>query len=482
MVKRYLTLTVLLSTLLGLSPPAARTQEMTERAIAPPEMLQRLPANTAAVLLMNGQEAWQKFERFQGFEGISQTFGNPPFLPFLTVVASEENELVNPWAQGWGVTAVIPLPPEVDRDLETPGEVATVTLIPLADESAFETYLSLLDADYENSPTRETYQGVEIRAYPEVEILFDVFDPPELPDIWHDSPEEIEPVKWEDSRQLLPDSLSRPLSKLPGQLRAQGFIEGPMTPTEERDAVAFSKPSLAIARLPDDTVIVARRLDEIKAYLDLSPTTASLTDNPEFQKLLQHPEFPTAVLAVYGDFQQLANLSQTLEDNPPDVPFVLPFASGISPIGDLYAEAYTSFNALVWADEAGGRFQFRSYYQDPQLEIAARLQNPNRILSRLPGEAYMSANGLYLGQSLLNLVSIVEEIPEIASGLDEVRGEVRQALGLELADLFQWMDGEFAVFIYPPIGGNQDAFFFRFSPLRWVSIWKRAIARRRNGC
>jgi hypothetical protein len=108
MVKPSLTLTVLLSTVLGISPLSAQTGEMSERAIAPPETIQTLPANTAAVLLLNSQEAWQEFERFQGFDGISEAFTNPGFLPFVPFVGSDEDEVL-PWMQGWAATAVIPL-------------------------------------------------------------------------------------------------------------------------------------------------------------------------------------------------------------------------------------------------------------------------------------------------------------------------------------------------------------------------------------
>lgn len=451
MVKPSLTLTVLLSTVLGISPLSAQTEKMSERAIAPPGMIQTLPANTAAVLLLNGQEAWQEFERFQGFDGISEAFTDPGFLPFVPFVGSDEDE-VRPWMQGWAATAVIPLS-SFAADLD----VAAVTIMPLADEPAFDTYLSLLEADYGISPTQETYQGVEIQVYPQVEVFP---NPSEVPEFSPNSSQKMEPLKWGRSRQLLNQYLLTPLSKLLGKMDANGSIEIPFpTPDEEMAPYTLYKPSVAIARLPNNTVIFARRLEEIQAYLDLPPTTVSLADNPEFQKLLHRPELDTAVVALYGNFKQLADLGRNLDGQAPNVPFSLPPGPGVSQIGDLYAQTYTSFNALIWADEAGGRLQFRSNYREPQPEIAARSQNPNRILSRLPGGTYVSTNGLNLGQSLLTLVSMVEEIPEIASVLDGVRGEIRQSLGLELPELFQWMDGEFALFVYPPIGGNQDAFF-----------------------
>ncbi|WP_159785726.1 DUF3352 domain-containing protein [Sodalinema gerasimenkoae] len=452
MVKPSLTLTVLLSTVLGLSPLSAQTEEMSERAIAPPEMIQTLPANTAAVLLLNGQKAWQEFERFQGFDGISEVFTDPGFLPFVPFVGSDEDE-VRPWMQGWTATAVIPL-----SSFATDMDMATVTIMPLADEPAFDTYLSLLEIDYGISPTQETYQGVEIQVYPQIEVFPNVSDVPEVPDFWPDPPREMQPPKWGRSQQLLNQYLLTPLSKLLGKMDADGSIETPFpTPDEEMAPYTLYKPSVAIARLPNNTVIFARRLEDIQAYLDIPPTTVSLADNPEFQKLLHRPELDTAVVALYGNFKQLADLSRNLDSQAPNVPFVLPPGSGVSQIGDLYAQTYTSFNALIWADDAGGRLQFRSNYREPQPEIAAASQNPNRILSRLPGGTYVSTNGINLGQSLLALVSMVEGIPEMASVLDGVRGEIRQSLGLELQDLFQWMDGEFALFLYPPIGGNQDA-------------------------
>ncbi|MFP4652665.1 MAG: DUF3352 domain-containing protein [Phormidium sp.] len=452
MVTRYLTLTVLLSTVLGISPLSAQTEDRPEPAIAPPEVTQHLPANAALVLLLNRPQAWDSFNRFEALDSIVEVFNDPGLLPFLPVVTLQEGEILDPWIDDWSATAVIPL-----SSIETETAAATVTLIPVADEAAFADYLTRLEVDYGTSASQETYNNIPIQVFPQVEVVPDPMPTPPSPEVWQDNGE-----SWPANPPLEKylSRLSHPLKQVWTAIKqGEGFEDPNLPPEFEFPQTAIVKPSVAIARLPNNLVVVAPSSKDIQGYLDMASLAVPLAENPEFQKLLSHPDFSNAVVGTYGNFKQLAQLSRQVDtQSPPGFP-PLPSGSGLSEVADLYGQTYLSFNALIWADEAGGRFQFRSDYRDPQPEIAARYQNPNRLLSRLPGGTYVATNGINLGQSLLTLVSTVEKIPEIASLLDGVRREIRQALGLELQDLLQWMDGEFALFLYPPIGGNQNALF-----------------------
>ncbi|TAO00798.1 MAG: DUF3352 domain-containing protein [Phormidium sp. SL48-SHIP] len=452
MVKCYLTLTVLLSTVLGISPLSAQTEEMAERAIASPEVTQHLPANTALVLLLNRPQAWQSFNRFQSLDFMGEIFNEPGLLPFLPVVTLQEGEILDPWIDDWSATAVIPL-----SSIETETAAATVTLIPVSDEDAFADYLTRLEVDYGTSASQETYNDIPIQVFPQVEIVPDPMPTPPSPEMWQDDGE-VSPANPSLDKSL--SRLSHPLKQVLTAIKqGEGVEDSNFPPEFEFPQTAMVKPSVAIARLPNNLVVVAPSRKDIQGYLDMTSLAVPLAENPEFEKLLHHPDFSNAVVGTYGNFKQLAQLSRQVEtQSPPGFP-PLPSGSGFSQVADLYGQTYLSFNALIWADEAGGRLQFRSDYRNPQPEMAARSQNPNRLLSRLPGGTYVATNGINLGQSLLTLVSTVEGIPEIASVLDGVRGEIRQALGLELQDLLQWMDGEFALFLYPPIGGSQNALF-----------------------
>ncbi|KPQ36884.1 MAG: Protein of unknown function (DUF3352) [Phormidium sp. OSCR] len=452
MVTRYLTLTVLLSTVLGISPLSAQTEDRPEPAIAAPDVTQHLPANAALVLLLNRPQAWDSFNRFEALDSIVEVFNDPGLLPFLPVVTLQEGEILDPWIDDWSATAVIPL-----SSIETETAAATVTLMAISDEAAFADYLTRLEVDYGTSASQETYNNIPIQVFPQVEVVPDPMPTPPSPEVWQDNGE-----SWPANPPLEKylSRLSHPLKQVWTAIKqGEGFEDPDFPPEFEFPQTAIVKPSVAIARLPNNLVVVAPSSKDIQGYLDMASLAVPLAENPEFQKLLSHPDFSNAVVGTYGNFKQLAQLSRQVDtQSPPGFP-PLPSGSGLSEVADLYGQTYLSFNALIWADEAGGRFQFRSDYRDPQPEIAARYQNPNRLLSRLPGGTYVATNGINLGQSLLTLVSTVEKIPEIASLLDGVRREIRQALGLELQDLLQWMDGEFALFLYPPIGGNQNALF-----------------------
>ena len=452
MVKRYLTLTVLLSTVLGISPLSAQTEDRPEPAIAAPDVTQHLPANAALVLLVNRPQAWHSFNRFEALDSMVEVFNEPGLLPFLPVVTLQEGEILDPWIDDWSATAVIPL-----SSIETETAAAAVTLIPVSDEEAFADYLTRLEVDYGTSASQETYNDIPIQVFPQVETVPDPMPTPASPEMWQDDGD-VSPANPHLQKYL--SRLSHPLKQVLTAIKqGEGFEDPNFPPEFEFPQTAIVKPSVAIARLPNNLVVVAPSSKDIQGYLDMASLAVPLAENPEFQKLLSHPDFSNAVVGTYGNFKQLAQLSRQVDtQSPPGFP-PLPSGLGLSEVADLYGQTYLSFNALIWADEAGGRLQFRSDYRDPQPEVAARYLNPNRLLSRLPGGTYVATNGINLGQSLLTLVSTVEEIPEIASVLDGVRGEIRQALGLELQDLLQWMDGEFALFLYPPIGGNQNALF-----------------------
>lgn len=419
-----------------------------EDLIPPPPISQQLPANTAALALIRSGDVWQGFQKFQG---VPASFDNPGFLPFVDTITSY-NDDVKPWVGEWAASAVLSL-----SSIPSEIEAAVITLVPLADEAAFASYLDRMAAD-RSDRTLETYKGVEIQFYPALNPFIEV-SPPETP------PTDLPPAEPAPENPESPPlnrlkALQNGIESLKQYLNAQMEpMPEPLPPAEDQPLEMpgeFSsyQPSMAVALLPDGTAIFAPDVNSIKGYLDLPANQPSLADNPEFQKLTNNPEFSATIFATYGNFKQIAQLIRDFEASNPALSVPNASSQSISDILDLYTQTYSTFEGFLWADDLGGRAHFRTYYRDTPPAEYTRWQNDNRLLTRIPGNSYFSANSRDLAYAADLVIETYEQIPELATLVAQLRQTVRDNLGLEVEDLFGWMDGEFALFTYPTRQGS----------------------------
>ncbi|MGC9504838.1 DUF3352 domain-containing protein, partial [Baaleninema sp.] len=480
--RRFLTLAFL--TFGGISAGYAAESEPPE--IVPPAVTQYLPANAAMVVLFRTDNTWSNLAQFAG---VPENIDAPGILPFVPLAGEDFGGNLRSWAGEWAAFASLSLS-------STPSEVPVneITLVPLRDGEAFDRYLDRVRDSRSQPPETQTHNGVEFWVFPEENPS----PPPRLEEM--PSPEDsviLDPASEPPSSKAIEvysnsfnfnsfnfnsfnsnsfnsnsfnsnSFNSNSFKDFKRSHRAQTLPptlpDTPSeTPTDDIPPVPFPstplyEPSLAIARLPG-YVVFAASAEDLRGFLDLPNTVKPLAEVPAFQNILAHEAFDRSLIAVYGNFKQIAQQLKDLELSlsTPQVP--TPDSEAFTNLVETYTQIYSTGEALIWTDESGVRSQMRVYYRQPQPETAADATNPNRLLDYIPATVYGSANGQKLGESVTLVLDAYSQIPPLAEFVTQLRRGVAENLGLELErDILQWMDGEFAFVAFPSNGGLFPSF------------------------
>ncbi len=435
----------------------------------------QLPEDTAYVVLFDTRaETWQRLTQYAFFQNAATDTGESPSLGGLAFLPAELDypTTIAPWVGDTVALAVLPLP----RAQPTTLAAHMVMVAPIDDAVAFTGFTAAVETARAAAPEFQRYQDVEILYWQPV--YEEPAAPEDLGDVEGDvglgageaitPQEQISPaVEGFDAFRLAPwvspfaPSKALPEVEIPESIPAE-------TTTE------LVQPGLAIAVLPD-TLVTAQSPAAIRRWLEQRPTAAtSLAAHPRFQRMIANPQYDPALGALYGNLAEIVKYA-LVENALDDLPFSLPLPSPLADISpaDLAQLAAlqldSAIEAYLYPQQEGLRLQARAYYDN---SILQRLITPpppvtDATLALVPTASYLMISGQ-------NLAGIWAQISAgFAQGeitqplLDRIRRFTQALTGLDLdQDIFGWMDGDFAIFLFP----TPDTPLVQFEPSLQVGV------------
>ena len=362
-----------------------------------------LPSNTPLVAMLDTSSAtWKKAGNFQLFQkawnGIS--FLIPP------QVKNGYATDIEPWLGEQVAFAFLPN----DGSSGVTIQSNFVMLAPVKDEVGFEPFLSKLKAN----------GGFNERKYKGITIL-----------------ETKTGLSQEDS--TIPPVPNSPLNKA----IKSNIIQKPNLRARSGSVIGILPGHIAVA---SSKKAIERLIDNNQKK------SASLAENSQFQKTIRQPQTAKPLFAMYQDpVRYVAFVKELIKDPVLGLP-KFDLDSIISP---EKLEQYKSIGSFVMLQKEGLRFQVNTY---PSTKLnknnAASKVNTQTILSRMPAATYSAYNGENLNQRWQTILRVLSSQKELESGLKTFRQFIRSNTGLDFdRDIINWMDGEFAFFMFPTKGG-----------------------------
>ena len=412
-----------------LAPSAALSQTV------PDSVANVLPSDTTGMLLINTEEkTWEELSRFGLFPA---DFSFPDSLYPIQAGLNFSTD-IQPWLGNQVAIAFLPLKSNPDRSL-TIAAVKDTTLIPK--------FLERLKAVRKEVAIEHDYRGIKILEWQ-----------PEKPTVAPCEKESDQkpcsetqvrrPLLRDISRSFLttakPDALKMP-SHLPAPEKNTG-IESPFAPK-----------GLAIAILPG-YVVTAFTIEPIQQLID-AQESGKLADNPLFQRTIRQSQFarspsnPIQPLMVgYGNYAQILTAATAFNQAQINsLPPGFPKPPKLDPEKlDVLGRYYDVLDGYVWAQPDGLHMQVGIHFKRavPQ-SLLNSMTTRNQILNRLPEVNYVVSNGQNLALFWQALTTGLELDPATKKGLAQFRQSSQSLVGLDDRDIFPWMNGEIATFMYP---------------------------------
>lgn len=414
----------------ALTPTLALLPAIAARAVSSSHPATVLPADTAFVLLLDTRpETWaplSQYALFQQLAAPSDTAPNLGGLPFLPAEVDYGREIA-PWIGEVATLAQLPL--------ARPRAVAIadyqVMVAPVAQPENLSPFMSALIEARGASPEIQSYQNIDIQYWP-----------PQYPEEAEPSPEAAPPE----------DAVWQPIAPFSAFLAT-----APAAPAvPPADPTVPAVPGLAIAVLPNQ-VIAAQTPVAIRRWLDQRPAQAadSLAASPRFQRTLSQPAYDRALGAFHGNLAELVKFSLS-DFNLSGLPLPLPsLPEGISP--EAVAQLASSqlegtLEALLYPQAAGVRARGRLYYDGALLEMIAVPDAPASAdgLAWSPAASYLALSGQDLHLAWRQTRQTLSANDQSQRWLQRFQQGFQRFTGLELgADILSWMDGNFAIFLFP---------------------------------
>ncbi|PSB21226.1 DUF3352 domain-containing protein [Phormidesmis priestleyi ULC007] len=406
-----------------------------------------LPSDTAGVLLINTEaKTWEELSRFGLFPADFSFPGS--FYPIQAGLNFSTD--IQPWLGNQVAIAFLPLKSHPDRSL-TIASVKDTTLIPK--------FLERLKAARKEAAIEHNYKGITILEWQ-----------PKKPTVTPCEKESEQKPCSEALRQPFvlgdisrsfstaakPDALTVPLPHLPTPEKNAG-IESPFAPK-----------GLAIAILPG-YVVTAFTVEPIQQLID-AQGLGKLADNPLFQRTIRQPQFQRSfsgesaqpLITGYGDYAQILTAATTFNQAQINaLPPGFPIPPKLDPEKlDVLGRYYDVMDGFVWAQPDGLHMQVGIHFKQavPQ-SLLNSMTTRNQILDRLPEVNYVASNGQNLALFWQVFTTGLESDPSTKKGLDQFRQFSQRLVGLDDRDIFPWMNGEIATFMYPTRQGFLPATF-----------------------
>jgi Protein of unknown function (DUF3352) len=369
------------------------------------EIAKLLPNNAPLVgFIDTTPETWQTLGRFQIFnmawEAIIESLPSQDFN-FTTQI--------QPWLGEQAAIAFLPKVGKGTIDLDS----SYVMIVPLKDETRFQTLLSQFRSN-EQRVTQREYKGTTI---------------------------------LEMKTGSLPRLSTKPIPR--NQQTEADSISSLTILRNKKDKTNNS----AIA-LMSGHIIFGTSAKSVERIIDNSQEidTTSLAEKLEFQEAIANPPAGKVLFRMYQNPQTFLAL---IKDIAKDPSFSLP-PSATDIIDPKKLEEFVSLSSSVALQPEGLRVQIQAN-RDPSK--AKKNVKDEKVLGRMPAATYSSLTGRNLNGGWQSLVNTFDDIPEGKKGLKEFRNFVKTNLNLDFdRDIMGWMDGEFAFFLYPTKGGAFNMF------------------------
>ncbi len=390
-----------------------------------PAVADLLPTDTAGVLLINTDEkTWQGLSRFGLFP---EDFSFPgSFYPIQAGINFHTD--IQPWLGNEVAIAFLPLKSSPDRAL-TIASVKDTTLIPK--------FLERLKAARKDGAIEHQYKGITILEWqppkPAITPCGEGAKTKPCPEALR-----LRDVSSSFSTPKTPDLLALPLPSLPSP--------------SEKDS-PFAPKGLAIAILPG-YVVTAFTIQPIQQLID-AQAEGKLASNPLFQRTIRQSSEGAAkqiLFTGYGDYFQI--LTAATEFNQAQINALPPGFSAPPKLDpralDLLGRYYDVVDGSVWAQPDGLHTQFGVHFKTPlPPALLTSMTTRNQLLKRLPEVSYVASNGQNLAVFWQALTTGLAAAPATKKGLDQFRQFSQTLVGIDDRDIFPWMNGEIATFMYP---------------------------------
>lgn len=453
---------------------------------SPPAVSQVIPANVAGVFLTNTTNVWGDLERFNPLPFPISGPGNIPLMPMATNFQTD----IQPWVGEWAAVVVLP---GADSTLATTPislNQSLLAIVPVTDRAGMTAYLDSVKVLRQEDPKTRSIGGVTLWEW-ESEAIIPPEMPPDMPPglpgtvglnhpvtqyltkAWNlglkeriaqvnpkfpplpplilppYKPRIIETPPY-SIQESLPQSQPFPLEPEPAPEYPGSF---PAEPEPEVFPFPTPRPGLAIANF-GNYLAVSSHPAALEQLIAAQSTLVPLANNPDFQRIFNHPQFGRSMVALYINTKQLSNVVATWEfptfPQPPGSPLNF-WATLLEPL----AQQYTTLEGWGWAEETGFRSQGRADYRTPQPDFATPDSTAEaQILTRIPGTSYITMNSRNLARQWRRVVESAQQDPQRQLVFDEFRRVVRENLDLDLEqDIIPLFDGEYASFVFPTTKG-----------------------------
>jgi len=222
----------------------------------------------------------------------------------------------------------------------------------------------------------------------------------------------------------------------------------------------FNLKRLAIAKLPSGVAVISTNSQAIQKMIDTSMETPelrlpSLADHPLFWRSLNNPLWNQSVMAGYGDFKGLGQISELLAADLPETSEIPGFSREEYLQGLKYTLGqYSSFDLFTWLTPKGIRSQSNSYFSEGRSPLPKETETRDRLLSYLPSKLYGAIASRNLNRQWQWFVEESKMQPSYKIFVEGLRMLSSFVAGSGLAldiekDIISWMDGEYAVVVFP---------------------------------
>jgi hypothetical protein len=326
-------------------------------------------------------------------------------------------------------------------------ELTFTALSPVADGQKFELFLTKLKSLDLPKPTETLYQNVKILEW----------------QLEEESIGDKKPVLSQKKPAItLKSLLSNKQDNAPdtdAQEEDTDSEEEPIVPSDPD----FSLKRFAIAKLPSGVAVISTNRQAIQKIIDTSVETselkvAPLANHPLFLRSLNNPLWNRSLIAGYGDFKGLGQISELVAADLPETSEIPGFSRAEYIEGLKYTLGqYSSFDLFTWVTPKGIRSQSNSYFSEVRSPLPKDTQTRDRLLSYLPSNLYGAITSRNLNRQWQWFVEeskmqpsykiFVEGVRMLSSLFPLIAGD-----GLDLdieKDIISWMDGEYAVVVFP---------------------------------
>ena len=326
-------------------------------------------------------------------------------------------------------------------------ELIFTALSPVTDGQKFELFLTKLKSLDLPKPTETLYQNVKILEW----------------QLEEESIGDKKPVLSQKKPAItLKSLLSNKQDNAPdtdAQEEDTDSEEEPIVPSDPD----FSLKRFAIAKLPSGVAVISTNRQAIQKIIDTSVETselkvAPLANHPLFLRSLNNPLWNRSLIAGYGDFKGLGQISELVAADLPETSEIPGFSRAEYIEGLKYTLGqYSSFDLFTWVTPKGIRSQSNSYFSEVRSPLPKDTQTRDRLLSYLPSNLYGAITSRNLNRQWQWFVEeskmqpsykiFVEGVRMLSSLFPLIAGD-----GLDLdieKDIISWMDGEYAVVVFP---------------------------------